>query len=275
MKRRDYIEQTPYKKLIWLLSQLDRLFNYESLKPSVYRIESKKLPNDTMLVISKRDNKLVLVTQRGFEEHIKNESIFEDDFIIREQPSKADEVYKKQYLYSYIYRTNFNGRKVYCGKIYKKDEVFHVKIYQKNLDGKFKNLPYDLFHQETKDPKNIKYCIYNHTTQEVWLKTELFERLTKPKEKRNIKQSIKTLYSQPDCIDYIWIEKSNGKKTKAGTLHKTQDGYKAILLESKIHKTIPKNINPATICSQEVNKIEELKHIKLDNYKHTYIPIIK
>lgn len=113
-KRREHHALIPKEILINLLKNLDTQFEVYKKEDMNYKFFHKS----KCAIVKKQKNTLVLITQRGFD---KNDWIVDSSKLVckpaRDKEKKEKRINDNKGEISKIYRTNFVGRKIACGRI--------------------------------------------------------------------------------------------------------------------------------------------------------------
>lgn len=121
MQRRKHHSITPKNILENLLKEIEQKYLLSSLKDATYKISNKGIT----AIIKKEQEKLTMITQRGFRS--LNYTLGNKEFKVKPSQSKKDRIkksYKKQGIIYEIFRINFKNKKVPCGTI---SDLHHSK----------------------------------------------------------------------------------------------------------------------------------------------------
>jgi hypothetical protein len=149
--------------LIRWMNIFNEEFNFTTFKvDSTYKITYKGC---NAIIKKSKKNIVILITFRGFDTLPEN---WQQDNKIQ---LRCREVESRDTIRFTVYRINFNGKKVKCGRIYKNTktkEKYRLEL-KKNLVNKYVNLPYkDVLYFN--DFSEIEDLIYKNEDEEIFLK---------------------------------------------------------------------------------------------------------
>lgn len=169
IQRREH--QNPINKdiLIELVKQIDNKFNISKKENNKYKIGFR----NTVAIIEKKDESLVLITAYGFEKYdYKIDNInLKVSVAVSKENRKSNKDKNRGVIYK-IFRINFLNKKVECGTISdisksknsrdrQKRDIFNYKlILDDKLFKKFENIPMTHYHLYFNDFEEILHIVH-------------------------------------------------------------------------------------------------------------------